>query len=812
MSTEPSPEQMQLVSTLRHIPNRESMNGFPQELLECKHWCYARPELRDNGKIDKVPFALGRRRDAGKSYLSFDEALRQAHADKEAIGVGVNLRGIPILCLDLDNVTDAQGNLNEKGHSTIIKGALALPNAYIERSISRTGLHVFIPYPIEKTKDLKYKINGMGECFHGGIQGRYVLITAIAYHPGTPTISTDVEQFLGTYFRQKTREAPILKLVKPAKSAEVWLNYLTEQHDNKSNELASLFFGDVETIEKIKAEGRRDGSDSGVDWYLAQGLIRLIGADLDMVKEVMLSSSLKREKWDREDYLDTTIEEASLSIKDIVNEYRSDAPNYDSTANVCLSIMGGLDGGADSIAEGFGMTDTANGKIFAAINGKDFVYCAPLGGWFSWTGTHWERDTDNAALKSTEVFRRIWIKAAAQLPQETKAQRAIVDGMVQKSRAMLSMNRRGAFLKAASLELPIGADKFDAGNSLLNCLNGTINLRTGELRAHMREDYISSVINTNYVPDAQCPMFLKFMSEISVNDKNWVDFIQTIIGYTATGAVLEEILFFLWGTGANGKSTLMKIFSSILGNYSTTAPEGFLMYSRNEKHLSETTMFLKGARLVVAKEVREGQRLSVATMKTIASSEPISARLMGKDLIVFKPSHTVWYSCNNKPILSNEDSAAWRRMLVIPFGATFSGEERDTELASKVIAQEAQGVLAWIVAGARKYFDTGIHAPERAKDASRQYRKEMDQLIKFLGDTYIDTGRDEKGDRVQAIVMYQEYCKWCLSHREQVRSLTAFSMMMAEKGRTSIKAGKGGYKWFYGWKSVFSGFVDDSDV
>jgi putative DNA primase/helicase len=219
--------------------------------------------------------------------------------------------------------------------------------------------------------------------------------------------------------------------------------------------------------------------------------------------------------------------------------------------------------------------------------------------------------------------------------------------------------------------IPILPEEMDRDPWLLNCGNGTVELRTGTLREHRREDLLTRLCPTEYHPDATCPSWLRFLESIFQKDRPLITFVQRLLGYCLTGDVSEQILPIFWGGGANGKSTLVNVILQTLGgDYAMKAPQDLLVVHRGERHPTELADLFR-MRLVVTSESSEGARLNEALIKDLTGGEPIRARRMKEDFWQFDPTHKVMLLTNHKPRVVGTDTAVWRRLRLVPFEVTF---------------------------------------------------------------------------------------------------------------------------------------------
>ena len=260
-------------------------------------------------------------------------------------------------------------------------------------------------------------------------------------------------------------------------------------------------------------------------------------------------------------------------------------------------------------------------------------------------------------------------------------------------------------------------EQWDTDPWLLNTPGGTIDLRTGELRPNTQEDYITKVAAVT--PAGKCPIWLQFLAEITGGDQNLQDFLQRMFGYALTGVTTEHALFFLYGTGGNGKSVFINTISGILAEYHKPAPIETFTASQSERHPTDLAG-LRGARCVTAVETEEGRKWAESKIKALTGGDAISARFMRQDFFEYVPQFKLIIAGNHKPGLRSVDEAIRRRFNLIPFTVTIPPEKRDLDLAEKLKA-EWPAILQWGVEGCKQWQKIGLAPPKAVTDATNAY-------------------------------------------------------------------------------------------
>jgi putative DNA primase/helicase len=335
--------------------------------------------------------------------------------------------------------------------------------------------------------------------------------------------------------------------------------------------------------------------------------------------------------------------------------------------------------------------------------------------------------------------------------------------------------------------IAVAPEEFDTDRQLLNARNGVVHLVPRELRPHTPELLLSRQCAAPYIPDAGCTLWLQFLREISCNDDEWIDFVWRACGYTVAGLVAEEVMFFLLGQGANGKSVFANVLRRIMHTYATTVPASFLSVSNRDAEAATPSLAtLPGARLALANEVEAGSRLSAQTVKVACSTEAISARHMYGRAFTFQPSHKLWVRGNHKPIITDNDDGIWRRIVLIPFERNFAPHERDIRLEEKLM-EEAAGILAWMVRGYGEYLTRGLRPTGRIAAASAAYRRESD----ILGQWIDECARLGPAFDTEQGAAYSDYQGWCTSQGVRAVAKKSFTRGLEERGIRQGQRGSG---------------------
>ena len=430
-------------------------------------------------------------------------------------------------------------------------------------------------------------------------------------------------------------------------------------------------------------------------------------------------------------------------------------------------------------AVAFKMDDTGNAERFTAQYDKEVRYDHSTGHWYLWTGTHWRRDGNGAIQRRAKMTaRHIYSEASAAAKAGDDPQAALLSKWARTSAAE---SRRNAMLNLAQAELPIAVthDQFNCHDLLLNCENGTLDLASGLLSAHKRGDMLTYVLPVAYDPAAVCPTWDAFIERITNGDGDLARFLAAAVGYTLSGWTAAQVLFFLYGTGANGKSTFIETVMALMGELAHKARAQVLMLSERDRVPNEIAA-LAGRRLVVASELSDGARLNEGLVKDLTGDDTISARFLYGEPFTFRPQFKLWLYGNHKPTITGTDDGIWRRVRLIPFTVQIPENERDPRLPAKLRA-ELPGVLAWAVRGWQGYQQHGLPTPAAVSAATADYRSESDLIGIFLVERCIlaASATARGGD------LYQAYTLWGTENNLRPLSGVRFAKALKERGFTN---------------------------
>ena len=447
-----------------------------------------------------------------------------------------------------------------------------------------------------------------------------------------------------------------------------------------------------------------------------------------------------------------------------------------------------------TVATGLELTDMGNAQRMVRLHGATIRYVGNKDTWRVWNGVRWEPDVLGLlAEKAKATIRLIRQEAESEVDEDAKSK------VLKWAHKSQNITRVRAMTALAQTEPGVGvtSNVWDSDPLLLNLENGTLDLVSGELATHRKEDLITKVCNVKHDPDAKSPLWESFVREILLDNEEMVSYIQRACGSMLTADTSDQVLFFFLGTGANGKSTFLNVLQRIMGTYGRQAAPELLATKRHGDSQHPTGIAdLQGARFVVSAEIERGAYLSEALVKQLTGEDLLKARFMRQDFFEFRASHHIFIAANHKPIIRGNDEGIWRRIHLIPFDLTVPPEDRDRGLQGKLLAESA-GILNWLVEGCRMWREDGLNPPEIVLNKTQEYRSTMDLLKEFL-DSYCVLGPNAD---CLAKNLYDGYLEWAEEQGEVPVKRRLFNMMLDERGFGRRRSGKGLHRTGIGLKA-----------
>lgn len=427
-------------------------------------------------------------------------------------------------------------------------------------------------------------------------------------------------------------------------------------------------------------------------------------------------------------------------------------------------------------------TPLGNARRLVAEYGVDFHHIPQWGAWLTWDGCRWVEDHTGGITRSAKSIVDAFYTQLAMTTDDGDRKRLFAWWMKSQSSAQIN-DMVG--LARTEPGIPVLVDRLDANPWTLNTEGGAVDLATGQTTPAPRTALCTKLAPVQIQNDATCPQWEAFIDWAMGGDSELVAFLRRAVGYTLTGSVKEQVLFFLHGLGSNGKSTFLTVLQHILGDYAFSAEADLLLAVGHERH-STGIADLHGRRMVIVQEVDEGRRLDEALVKRLTGGDMITARRMHQDNFMFTPQHKLWMAANHKPVVRGTDHAIWRRIRLIPFLSTVQDADKDDHLTDK-LKMEAAGILQWALAGCAEWQQGGLRAPSTVTAATASYRSEQDHIGRFLDECCTL----EPSLAIATKDLRTAYEKWCFETGEQPWKAPAMASQLQERGCRNDRAASG---------------------
>lgn len=769
------------------------LNNIPVELIQRPQWVCHRfpnktplcPRPSFDGQLHPA------KADKSNTWGTFEEALRAVQR-RDAVGLGFEL-GEGICGVDIDHCIE-DGELND-----LAKELINELQSYAEISPSGTGIHILCKGKLPDREGRRDSMLGL-EMYD---KARYFTVTGNVYcdedgisyplRECTEQLNAihqkylthnEVKQFrLGEQAADPRGSVNVIDSENPVipsqNSEPQTIRDLSDQQildiafrSRNGDEMQRLFNGDWDSA--------KYHSQSEADFAFASYLAFWFNCDIDRMDRVFRSSGLFRKKWDRSVGGGRTYGQYTLSRavkgKDKtfvpfdrkyakeeapLPEPPPEAQNSEPVSPPPPST--GFSGESDIQKDPrlYTLDDTGNAYRFRDAYYKEIKYDHINKIWMIWTGQRWYEDqTGDIKRRADELLEKLWKEAA---PGEDKEADESLRKHIRRTRS--SKSKKAMIEETQHLPgIPILPNELDRYKDALNIKNGIVDLKTGKLRPHDRRLKMSLLADVEYIEGAKCPLWLKFLDEVTQGDKELQLYIQHMVGYFLTGSTAEQCLFFLYGTGSNGKSTFVNMISSLFGDYTKNAQSDTIMrVDRGNSSAARSDIArLKSVRLVTTSEPSGGCVLDEALVKTMTGEDVITARRLYREEFQFRPEFKIVMATNVKPIIKHSDHGIWRRVRMLPFVAQIPDEKKDIHLAEKLQAEKA-GIFQWALKGAVSWYEKGMPPCAKVNAANEEYRREMDKMQQFVDDCIINA----PGCTIPSGKLYAVYRAWCSDRGER---------------------------------------------
>ena len=425
-------------------------------------------------------------------------------------------------------------------------------------------------------------------------------------------------------------------------------------------------------------------------------------------------------------------------------------------------------------------TDMGNARRLVARHGAEIRYVPLWDAWYVWTGQRWQRDDSQELERRAKQTVLDILVEAREAESKTRRKELVAHAFRSESDARIRAMIRQA---SSELELVVSHTQLDQDPWLLNLENGTLDLRTGQLRPHAPRDLITKIVPIAYGPEARCPTWLAFLTRALGGSEEMIGYVQRALGYSLTGITREQCFFFLSGPGGTGKSTFLEVGRLLAGEYARDASIETFLVRKNPSSTSGDLARLAGARFVSASEPAKGRRWDEARLKELTGgSDRVTACFKYEDEFEFTPQFKLWFAANAKPRLWDTSSAMRRRLRLLPFvhQITPADPEYDNQLDQKLRA-ELPGILRWAVDGCLVWQrqPSGLGTVAEIDVATDEYlSNEKDEIAEFADEHLVRAD----GVHTPSHAVYERFRRWAGETGQRLISQTKLAIELKELG------------------------------
>lgn len=440
----------------------------------------------------------------------------------------------------------------------------------------------------------------------------------------------------------------------------------------------------------------------------------------------------------------------------------------------------------------FALTDLGNAERLVARHRDQIRYCPQRKRWLTWDGRRWAWDETAEIMRLAKATVRA-IYGEAEACNDDEHRKRIARHAKDSEKA----GRLQAMISLAESEsgMPVLPQQFDADPWAFNVKNGTIDLRTGNLREHRRDDLITKLACVEYLPGARHDLWDRFLDDATGGDAELAAYLQRAVGYALQGNVSEKCFWFLYGKPDGMKSTFIESVSAALGEYAAGADFTTWLVQTNTGGNRGDLVALLGRRLVCSVEVRKGAHFDEAIIKRVTGGDEITAAAKYEAEITFRPNFALWLAANDAPAIRDDDEGAWSRVRRVPFNNSLPPEKRDPQMRAKLRAPEVQqAILAWAVRGCLDWQQSGLGSCAAVDRSSAEYRDEMDRIAGF----FAERCRFDDGSKTPTTELRMAYEQWCKdSGVRQPATAKEFGQRLADRGCEQGRSGRARF-----WRGV----------
>ncbi len=714
--------------------------GIPPELRALNRWVCWRVHPRDDGKPAKIPVSPLTGEDASVTNSNTWGTFEQAYQcfEEDTLSKRLRLAGLGFVFVASDGLAGVDIDDCRVAETGVIKDwGLAIIEAlasYTEISPSGTGVKIFIRGSVPGSEARRNKIEMYSTARYFTVTGDVhpVILGDIDYSTAIQPRQQKLDELYRLIFGEVGKPRPQRPVVEHSKIEDSRkLARVRAMPDDELVELATSAANGKKFSRLWDGETSDYHDDhSRADMALCSILAYWTRADATRVDKLFRLSKLYRPKWDErrgaQTYGARTVLEACAVSQSL----------YD-----------------PDVEAGPTRNDLGNADIFIRLCGEDFRFISQWKMWLWWNGTCWQRDAEGELRQSAERIPQELMKQA-----KTLMQAGVEDGPKAYRWALQSgeAHRLASVDSVLRWRLQLADSELDKQPFKLATGSGVLDLTNASSTEGKRGDWLTRGTSVHYNARATCPRFDAFLAEIMLGDTEMIDYLWRVLGYCLTGDTSERAFFILHGIGRNGKTTFVEVLHALLDNYAQTAKFTTFLTKSVTGGANDDIAHLAGARVVIASEAEESQKLDAAVVKTLTGSDTVRARFLYSNEFEFRPAFKLFLVTNHIPKINDGSQALWDRLHYIPFEYRVAEDHTDKLLGLKLLG-ELEGILAKAVEGCLEWQRGGLRPPAKVIKAVEELRDDMDPVGEALK-TLVEPSVN--GKLVHAR-LYEAYVSWC---------------------------------------------------
>lgn len=724
-----------------------NFNNIPQDLKKHDNWVlWKYQEVK--GRKTKIPYQVNGKVASSTNldtWTKFDNVI-ETYNKGQYSGIGFVFTNTDITGIDLDHVASQDGFINKDTQDIINQFS-----SYTEYSPSGEGIHIYVHGNIPKAIKKDIEIYSTG---------RFFTVT------GNKICGDNIENrqdVLDKFYEKYHKSTPNITKNKIIDNKDIY-ELLNKAFMSKNGfKIKALYDGNWQNIFNSQSE-----ADQALCNYLAFWLDR----DYELMDQAFRSSGLYRDKWEREDYKNWTINKAIQDCKETYQEYMTKNPKG--------SML-------EPYIKEYDFTNKGLLDRFMSQNKDSIKYINDIGMYIFWDGKKWGMEDDKRLGQKITDFiykliddlkKYIYYLKSDNRDEEVKTFTKINTKL--KNLSVVKIIREN-FINVAEW---LVQDNLNNNDDVLNCENGILDLGTWKLSPHDQNVYCTKIANVRYNPMAKCPNFLSSLDWIFPNEDTRRE-LQKAYGYSLGGSMEQQVFFIILGAGENGKSTIMDPVKALMGEYYASLNAKSLEPKKDNTAPSSDFAKLIGVRCVISSEPKQGQKLDDGLLKTLAVGEEVNARFMRQNEFTYNPKYKLWIPSNKLPVIMNTEHGFWRRLIIFP--CKNKPKKKILDFYKLYIKpNELPGILNWALEGRKRLKEEGFTPTAEMIEALEAYKIRVNPIQEFVNECCV---RDEFA-KIQTSSLLQAYNSWAFIEGYSDLKVRTFRDRLVDMGYTVRLADK----------------------